>query len=77
MEPAWVCLTSASNFGGKSRKMGGSEEQHGIGPLISQHSDASLEGRKGRVTEAPLLDRESQIPCAPMEPSTQLKTALL
>lgn len=23
MEPAWVCLTSASNFGGKSRKMGG------------------------------------------------------
>lgn len=55
----------------------GSEEQHGIGPLISQHSDASLEGRKGRVTEAPLLDRESQIACAPMEPSTQLKTALL
>lgn len=77
MEPAWVCLTSVSNFGGKSRKMGGSEEQHGIGPLISQHRDSSLEGRKGRVTEAPLLDRESQIPFAPMEPSTQLKIALL
>lgn len=57
--------------------MGGMEEQHGIGPLISQHRDISLEGRKGRVTEARLLDRESQILCAPMEPSTQLKIALL
>ena len=48
-----------------------------IGPLISQYSDTLVEGRKGWITETQLLDRESQIPCAPMESSTQLKIALL
>lgn len=56
--------------------MGGTEEQHGIGPLISHIETSRL--REGRAaTEARLLDRESQILCAPMEPSTQLKIALL
>ena len=55
MEPAWVCLMSANNFGGKSRKMGGMEEEHMIGPLISQYSDTLVEGRKGWITETQLL----------------------
>ena len=45
----------ASNFGGKSRKLGGMEEQHMIGQLISQLSANLVERRKGRTTQAQLL----------------------
>lgn len=42
----------ASNFGGKSRKLGGMEEQPMIGQRISQLSVNLVQGRKGWPTQA-------------------------
>lgn len=57
--------------------MGGTEEQHGIGPLISQHRDVSLEeGRAGY--RGPVVRQGIRRSCALYGAhSTQLKIALL